>query len=152
MNENFKIEKKLGITFKNPKLLESALTHSSLRFENENLESNEILEFIGDSIMALFPENPDDAVCAAIEMQKLLNDYNKGRVKAGYRPIKIGVGLNYGKIMLGTVGSEERLSTTVIGDTVNLASRIESLSKFYNTKILITDNVFENLIVLFIGL
>ena len=43
MNENFKIEKKLGITFKNPKLLESALTHSSLRFENENLESNEIL-------------------------------------------------------------------------------------------------------------
>ena len=51
MNENFKIEKKLGITFKNPKLLESALTHSSLRFENENLESNEILEFVGDSIM-----------------------------------------------------------------------------------------------------
>ena len=51
MNENFKIEKKLGITFKNPKLLESALTHSSLRFENKNLESNEILEFVGDSIM-----------------------------------------------------------------------------------------------------
>ena len=51
MNENFKIEKKLGITFKNPNLLESALTHSSLRFENENLESNEILEFVGDSIM-----------------------------------------------------------------------------------------------------
>ena len=51
MNENFKIEKKLGITFKNPNLLGSALTHSSLRFENENLESNEILEFVGDSIM-----------------------------------------------------------------------------------------------------
>ena len=51
MNENFEIEKKLGITFKNPKLLDSALTHSSLRLENENLESNEILEFVGDSIM-----------------------------------------------------------------------------------------------------
>ena len=51
MNEYFEIEKKLGLTFKNPKLLESALTHSSLRFENEFLESNEILEFVGDSVM-----------------------------------------------------------------------------------------------------
>ena len=51
MNEYIEIEKKLGIIFKNPKLLEAALTHSSLRLENENLESNEILEFVGDSIM-----------------------------------------------------------------------------------------------------
>ncbi len=51
MNEYFEIEKKLGLTFKNPKLLESALTHSSLRLENEFLESNEILEFVGDSVM-----------------------------------------------------------------------------------------------------
>ena len=110
-----------------------------------NKNNGFIDKFIGDSIMALFPEKPDHGIYAAIEMQKLLNDYNADRKKEGYKPIKIGIGLNYGKLMLGTVGSDERLSTTVIGDAVNLASRIEQLTKYYGVKILITDNVFKNI-------
>jgi DNA-binding response OmpR family regulator len=102
-------------------------------------------KYIGDGIMALFPTCADDAVHAACAMLKQLVIYNAGRQRAGYQPIQIGIGLHTGPLMLGTVGDENRMDSTVISDAVNLASRIESLTKTYGTPLLITEQTFLNL-------
>lgn len=96
-------------------------------------------KFIGDAIMAIFPEKPDDALSASIEIIKELEILNKARERSKYKPIKIGVGINTGSVMMGTVGNDNRMNTTVIGDSVNLASRFESLNKDYNTSILLSE-------------
>ena len=71
-------------------------------------------KFIGDSIMALFPPAADDALDAAIQMQNQIKEYNVHRNKCGYKPIRIGIGINTGFCILGTIGYKERLETTVI--------------------------------------
>jgi len=95
-------------------------------------------KYIGDAIMALFPGSPDDAVAAAIGMQQALDEYNTAAEKKGKSPLRMGIGLHTGPVVLGTLGSEKRLDTTVIGDSVNLASRIEGLTKRYRVRILIS--------------
>ncbi len=102
-------------------------------------------KFIGDAIMALFPDSPENAVRAAIDMQKELVSYNNHRQSNGYPSIKVGIGVHTGELMLGTVGTSDRLDTTVIGDTVNLASRLENLTKEYNCSIIISEQVFKAL-------
>lgn len=101
-------------------------------------------KYIGDAIMALF-EDADTALSTAILMIQNLFEYNRGRQQAGYAPVSIGVGLNSGSMMLGTIGEDDRMDTTVIGDVVNLASRVESLTKTYNALLLITEYTFRNL-------
>jgi len=102
-------------------------------------------KFIGDAIMALFPQKPEDALRAAIEMKHQLDIYNKGRGRAGYDPVRAGFGLHHGMLTLGTVGSEIRMNTTVIGDAVNLASRIESLTKIFKIDIILSNAVYNKL-------
>lgn len=92
-------------------------------------------KYIGDGIMALFPNNAEDAVQAAIEMQQQVKIYNKHRQNSGYQPISIGIGLHTGTLMLGTIGEAERMESTVISDAVNLASRVEGLTKLYGVGI-----------------
>ncbi len=92
-------------------------------------------KFIGDAIMALFPV-PAASVQAAVEMRDWVRDQAR---------VRIGIGVHFGELMLGTVGSPRRLETTVIGDTVNLASRIESINKTYGTELVISDAVFKHL-------
>ena len=101
-------------------------------------------KYIGDAIMALF-EDADTALATSILMIQNLFEYNRGRQQAGYAAVSIGVGLNSGPMMLGTIGEDDRMDTTVIGDVVNLASRVESLTKTYNALLLITENTFRNL-------
>lgn len=96
-------------------------------------------KFIGDAIMALFPDSPAQALEAAIDMRRELFAYNEMRLQDGRDEISIGIGLHSGYLMLGTVGSETRLDTTVIGDTVNLASRLESMTKTFKISILISN-------------
>ena len=100
-------------------------------------------KFIGDSIMALFPNNQKDAVLAASHLLKELDDYNTERINLGLPPIKIGIGINSGSSMLGTIGEEERMDGTVISDAVNLASRIESLTKIYGANVMVSDNIID---------
>ncbi|MFK5971371.1 MAG: adenylate/guanylate cyclase domain-containing protein [Candidatus Marithrix sp.] len=103
-------------------------------------------KYIGDAIMALFPVSADDVVQGAIAMLKKLDDYNQNRQLNGYKTIKIGIGLNTGKLMLGTIGGKNRMDGTVISDTVNLASRVECLTKRYDSPLLITMQTYEKLI------
>jgi len=103
-------------------------------------------KYIGDAIMALFPTSADDAVQGAIAMLNTLVDYNAGRKRAGYVPIRIGIGLNTGPLMLGTVGGQNRMDGTVISDSVNLASRVEGLTKVYGIDLLITEYTLQRLV------
>ncbi|MFT5365883.1 MAG: adenylate cyclase [Candidatus Latescibacterota bacterium] len=102
-------------------------------------------KFIGDAIMALFPTCADDAVQAAVDMLKALVKYNQDRSRMNYDSVRVGVGLNTGVLMLGTVGGQSRMDGTVISDAVNLASRIESMTKIYGASLLIGERTYDQL-------
>jgi len=102
-------------------------------------------KYIGDAVMALFPGDPEDALNAAIMMQNDTIEYNNYRRTMGYDNITVGIGLHYGNLMLGTIGEENRMEGTVISDDVNLSSRIESLTKYYGSEILISGTLFNKL-------
>ena len=102
-------------------------------------------KYIGDAIMALFSDFADDAVKAGIAMLNILTNYNEDRQRVGYVPIQIGIGINSGSLMLGTVGGKSRMDSTVISDAVNLASRIEGLTKDYSVPLLISHQTLERL-------
>lgn len=102
-------------------------------------------KYIGDAIMALFPQNAEDAVQAAIAMQQEVTQYNQERKQKNQADIAIGVGLHTGLLMLGTVGESERMESTAIADAVNLASRLESLSKLYGAKIVVSGETLSQL-------
>ncbi len=102
-------------------------------------------KYIGDAVMALFPNSPDNAINAAIKMQDKVAEYNKLRVERGWIPIKIGVGLHTGNLILGTVGEAERMNSTVIADAVNLASRLEAATKYYGVGIIVSEKTLEKL-------
>ena len=88
--------------------------------------------------MAIF-SSAEDAVQAAVEMQNAVEKFNKRNPEN----IRIGVGLHTGELMLGIIGEKERLEVTVISDAVNLASRMEGLTKRYGVDILISRQTFE---------
>ncbi|MBD2016909.1 PAS domain S-box protein [Microcoleus sp. FACHB-53] len=116
------------------------------RMEPAILENQGFIDkYMGDGIMALFNKGADNALKAAISMLQRLAEYNKGRAKAGYIPIRVGIGINTGSLMLGTVGGYSRMDSTVISDTVNLASRIEGLTKEYGVSLLISHDTFSQL-------
>lgn len=102
-------------------------------------------KFIGDAIMALFGGEADNAVKAGISMLHCLHDYNEHRDRSGYLPISIGIGINTGRLMLGTVGGSLRMDGTVISDAVNLASRLEGLTKNYGVSLLISHHTYSRL-------
>lgn len=102
-------------------------------------------KYIGDGIMALFSGGADDAVKAGIAMLQTLAKYNLTREERNYSPIYMGIGINTGSLMLGTVGGESRMDGTVISDAVNLASRVEGLTKNYGVPLLISHHTFSAL-------
>lgn len=102
-------------------------------------------KYIGDAIMALFPESPADAIEAALEMLDVVYAYNPSRIARGFEPIEIGFGVHTGSLMLGTIGENERMEGTVISDAVNLASRMEGLTKIYGAAIILSEQVLAHL-------
>ncbi|WP_411822144.1 7TM diverse intracellular signaling domain-containing protein [Leptospira sp. 'Mane'] len=100
-------------------------------------------KYIGDAIMALFPGGPADAIHASIAMKKEVDEM-KHRLTGDFH-LEAGFGIHHGSVMLGTVGESNRLDTTVIGDTVNLASRLEGLTKNFGIPILASDSVRKNI-------
>ncbi|MBM9578427.1 HAMP domain-containing protein [Leptospira sp. 201903070] len=112
-------------------------------------------KFIGDAIMATWgaaktsDQDAENAVNGALMMRAALLRFNQGRGGDKRPIIKIGCGLNYGPVIAGQIGSEQRLEYTVIGDAVNLASRVEALNKPFGTDILITQDMLNHVSHLF---
>jgi adenylate cyclase len=108
-------------------------------------------KFVGDMVMGLFgapvadPRHADHAVETAIEMVAGLARLNATWVAAGRPTLDIGIGINSGEMIAGNIGSETIMSYTVIGDAVNLGSRLESLNKNYGTHILISEATRDQL-------
>jgi len=102
-------------------------------------------KYLGDGIMALFPGNPEDAVKATIDMQLAMKRYNNIRMKHGEKTVRFGVGIHTGQMMLGTIGEKKRMEGTVISDAVNLAARMEALTKLYGASIIISRNTLTKL-------
>jgi adenylate cyclase len=111
-------------------------------FEHQGL----LDKFIGDAIMAVFgapfsrPDlDPVNAVSAGLDMNKELARYNKERIARGQIAIDAGVGISSGEVVCGNIGSEKRMDYTVIGDGVNLASRLEGATKMYGASLMISE-------------
>jgi len=152
------VERKMTILFTDIRdftsLSESMTPAENFEFINSYLSQMEpvisrhhgiIDKYIGDAIMALFEKGADEALGGAIDMLERLAYYNAWRQRAGYLPIQIGIGLNSGMVMIGTVGGINRMDSTVIGDAVNLAARVEEATKLYNTPLLISHNTLYDL-------
>ncbi|RIV42201.1 ATP-binding protein [Flagellimonas pelagia] len=96
-------------------------------------------QYMGDGIMALFPKTPENALDAAIEMQRTLSLYNKRRVEEkGYKPLSVGIGLHTGPLVMGIIGDSKRNDPAVISDTVNSAARVEGMTKHFGAHIIIS--------------
>ncbi|MGS2721430.1 adenylate/guanylate cyclase domain-containing protein [Paraglaciecola aestuariivivens] len=119
---------------------------------NEPIHNNRgfIDKFIGDAVMALF-DNPagtntdkaQDAIRAALDLRFAINLYNEHRANCHYPPVNVGIGIHFGPVILGTVGSDDRMDTTVIGDSVNVAFRLEALAPRYNADIIVSAQILE---------
>jgi len=124
-------------------LLNRYLTHMS---DSVEAHGGVVDKYIGDAIMALFgapvfhPESPQKAMNCALEMLSELRLLNKELAKDGLQPLSIGIGINTGKVVAGNMGSVNRLNYTVIGDGVNLASRLEGLTKQYGVEIIVSQS------------
>jgi len=152
------IQKKMSILFSDIRsfttLSESMNPEETFKFINAYLSRMEsvivenqgfIDKYIGDGIMALFSGSADDAVNAGISMLQRLTEYNQHRLSCGYMPLRIGIGINTGFLMLGTVGGKNRMDGTVISDAVNIASRLEDLTKNYGVSLLISHHTLASL-------
>ncbi|MDM8560691.1 adenylate/guanylate cyclase domain-containing protein [Candidatus Parabeggiatoa sp. HSG14] len=152
------VQKEMSILFSDIRsfttLSESMTPEDNFKFINTYLSRMEpiiiqhdgfIDKYIGDAVMALFGADADEAVKAGIDMLYQLDEYNEHRKKKGHNPIQIGIGINTGSLMLGTVGGHERMDGTVISDAVNLASRIEGLTKNYEVSLLVSHHTYSRL-------
>jgi class 3 adenylate cyclase len=102
-------------------------------------------KYMGDGIMALFPGSPEDAARCAIDMHMRLDEYNLQRQSAGEAPIRIGIGIHWGGIMLGTIGENERMDGTVLSDAVNVASRLEGVAKDFGVGVVASEAILAGL-------
>ncbi len=96
-------------------------------------------QYLGDAIMALFKNSPSDCLRAAVHMQRSLQSFNRERANEALSSIQLGIGLHTGPLVMGIIGDEYRMDATTISDTVNTASRIESLTKYFGVNILLSE-------------
>lgn len=95
-------------------------------------------KYLGDAIMAIFPTRADDAVRCGVELQRAIARFNDDRFERWGTRVRAGVGVHTGRLMLGIIGERERWSGTVISDAVNVAARVEGLTKEYGANVLVT--------------
>ena len=105
-----------------------------------------INQYLGDSIMAIFTLNAGDALRAAIEMQKEIHEFNLLRLDKNKSQIEIGIGMHTGSLIMGITGDLDRMDACTISDTVNTASRVESLTKHYKASILLSEASLKQII------
>ncbi len=103
-------------------------------------------KYLGDGILALFPGHADDALQASVDMRRLINRLNQTNAWSTPISLRSGFGIHTGRVMLGTLGLDERLSTTVVGGTVNLAARLEAATKLYGLDTLVSEETVSQLV------
>ena len=152
LNIGDQIEKEMSILFSDIRgftsTSENLSPEQNFNFVNDYLEimvpivrknNGFIDKFMGDAVMAIFPREPKDAVECAIEMQAAMPSVNAKTSKYVENEIKIGIGINTGVVRFGTLGALDRMEGSVISDAVNLASRVEQLTKNYPSNIIVTE-------------
>ncbi|TGM07286.1 adenylate/guanylate cyclase domain-containing protein [Leptospira barantonii] len=102
-------------------------------------------KYFGEAFLALFPPEPEKALESAVEIQRILREFNRERIAKGKDPVRSGSGIHTGPILLGTIGEAERMESTVISSSVSVASKIGQLSKMYDSSLLITDSTLFRL-------
>lgn len=102
-------------------------------------------QYLGDGIMALFPKESGNALQAAIDMQKVISEYNERRASEGFVRISVGMGLHTGPLVMGIIGDSHRNDTAIIADTVNTASRMEGVTKFYGANIILSEDSLQTI-------
>jgi adenylate cyclase len=128
-------------------VVESLNRYFGLMVEAVEGNSGIVDKYIGDAVMAFFgapvanENSPRDAVMAAFHMLSALDDFNEWQVSRGRRRFEIGIAINHGPVTVGNIGSDRKMDYTVIGDMVNVASRVEGLTKVYRQQILVTESV-----------
>jgi class 3 adenylate cyclase len=108
-------------------------------------------KYMGDGLMAFFGapvrkgDEPLQAVLSGFEMLEALESFNEWQARRHRKPFRIGIGINYGMVTVGNIGSERKMDYTVIGDQVNVSSRLEGLTKKYQESLLISESVVKKL-------
>jgi len=134
-------------------LLEGLTPEEAFELINDYLQEMEpeiyghggfINQYLGDCIMALFHQGADEAVAGGIAMLKALDAFNASHGRPDQQ-IRVGVGINSGPLMMGTIGGMDRLDGGVIGDDVNLAARVEGMTKMYATRFIISESTYDRL-------
>ncbi|MEO0647237.1 MAG: adenylate/guanylate cyclase domain-containing protein, partial [Cyanobacteria bacterium J06650_10] len=97
-----------------------------------------IVKYLGDGMMAVFPDGVDDAIAAAIAKQNSVAGYNQRRASKGFQPIHVGIGIHFGHMMVGMVGESARMQGDAFSDNVNLTARLEGLTKHYGVSIILS--------------
>lgn len=104
-----------------------------------------VVKFLGDGMMAVFPNGVDDALAAGVAKSHQVQQYNQQRKAAGLLPIDVGIGIHVGYMMVGMVGEHNRIQGDAFSDNVNLTARLEGLTKFYGVSLLISEDVLTRL-------
>ncbi|MBT8218370.1 MAG: tetratricopeptide repeat protein [Bacteroidia bacterium] len=104
-----------------------------------------INQYLGDGIMAIFQNTPADALRACLDMQEAIKAYNIEEEEEGRDPIKVGMGMHTGMLVMGIIGDSNRKDAAIISDTVNSAARMESLTKSYGSNIILSHESYEKL-------
>ncbi|MCB1160208.1 MAG: adenylate/guanylate cyclase domain-containing protein, partial [Leptospiraceae bacterium] len=101
--------------------------------------------YMGDGLMILFPGEVESGIRSAISILEGVKAFNKNLITQGKESIRVGIGINYGEVAFGIIGSEYRKSGNVISDTVNLASRMEGLTKYYGSTVIISEYIYKKI-------
>ncbi|ESA34939.1 adenylate guanylate cyclase [Leptolyngbya sp. Heron Island J] len=104
-----------------------------------------IMKYMGDGLMAVFPDGVDDALQACIAQAQRLRDYNRHRHTNGQAPLSVGMGIHVGRMMVGIVGESHRMQGDALSDNVNLTARLEGLTKYYGVQLLVSEDVLQKL-------
>ncbi|MCF8466854.1 MAG: adenylate/guanylate cyclase domain-containing protein [Sneathiella sp.] len=131
-----------------PERIVGVLREFHSRMEACVFENNGTLDkFLGDGLMATFgtpdtsPEDAENALACAAQMHNQVREWNEERQRTGHAPIRLSVGIHYGTVVLGDIGSERRLEYAVLGDVVNVASRLEALTRELNANIVVSGDL-----------
>ena len=101
-------------------------------------------KYMGDGVMALFPADPAQSILAAFGIEKELSNWNTNRREKRLLEIRVGMGLHYGDVQVGIIGDDYRLNGTVISDAVNVAARLEDLTRNFGGGILLSAELLQH--------